>query len=168
MCDWTRGGAARAVMVAVLGSTIVAMGAAQGQAVAAGALAGPVTRANWPQANRFTSEALRPFLYSSSVTARFINDTDAFWYSWRDRSGITFYHVDPKTRTKKPLFDTDEMAGKLSEATKKPFDATNLPITTLTFSKDAKTISFTAEHTRLEYHLDDKQLKNPGRSPPPA
>ncbi len=142
---------------------------AQNLAVATGLSTGlEPNRANWALANRFTPEALRPFLYSTSVQARFINDTDTFWYMWRNRDGVTFTIVDPGAKSKKPLFDTADMAGKLSEALKKPFDITNFPVTTVTFSKDAKTISFTVETTRFEYNLETQALKNLGKAPASA
>lgn len=143
-----------------------ALAPAQGHSIGAAVLAAPDgNRANWALANRFSPEALRLFVYSSTIQPRFINETDSFWYSWRDSGGTTFYLVDPKERSKKPLFDSADMAAKLSEATKKPFDVNTLPITTLTFSKDAKTISFTAEGLRFEYNLETHELKSLGKAP---
>lgn len=156
-----------AILAAMAASA--AQAPAQGHAVSMAVLTGEGNRANWALANRFTSEALRPFVYSTSIQPRFINDTDAFWYSWKDSGGTTFFIVDPKEKSKKPLFDSADMAAQLSEATKKPFDVNTLPITTLTFSKDAKTISFTAEGLRFEYNLETQTLKTLGKAPtPPA
>src|SRR2546423_2457892 len=78
--------------------------------------------ANWKLADRFSPEALRPFLYSSSLTPGWINKTDTFWYSWKDGDGVKFWKVDCKAREKSPLFDSAHMAALLSELTKKPYD----------------------------------------------
>lgn len=154
-----------AIAAAFLGAST---GPAQAQnlTVATGVLVGmEPNRANWTLANRFSSEALRPFLYSTSVQARFINESESFWYMWRERGGVAFVVVDPVAKSKKPLFDTADMAAKLSEALKKPYDITNFPVTTVTFSKDAKTISFTVDTTKFDYNLETQELKNMGRAP---
>ncbi|HRJ97530.1 MAG TPA: hypothetical protein PLL78_12665, partial [Fimbriimonadaceae bacterium] len=117
-------------------------------------------RANWKLADRFTTESLRPFVYSSSLTPGWINRTDTFWYSWRDDKGVKFWKVDSKARKKTMLFDSAKMAALLSEATKKPYDSTNLPITTVTFDeKDANLMRFTLENVRYEYDLVKETLK---------
>lgn len=127
------------------------------------------TNANWPLADRFTTENLRPYVYSMSVAPGWINKTSQFWYTWRDSSGVKFYRVDPAAKKKTPLFDSAKMAALLSEAVKKPYDVTNLPITTVTFDeKDAKIIRFTVERTRFEYNTEKEELKNLGRATGPA
>lgn len=117
-------------------------------------------RANWKLADRFTTESLRPFVYSSTLSPGWINRTDTFWYSWRDDKGVKFWKVDSKARKKTLLFDSAKMAALLSEATKKPYDSTNLPITTVSFDeKDANLMRFTIENTRYEYDLVKETLK---------
>lgn len=120
--------------------------------------------ANWKLANRFTPEYLRSYIYSSSITPGWINNTDQFWYSWRTSDGVKFYRVDPRARSKKLLFDHVKMAALLSEATKKPYDQTNLPITTLNFNKDATAFSFTVDGERYEYTLATETLRDLGKA----
>ncbi|MBC8066531.1 MAG: DPP IV N-terminal domain-containing protein, partial [Chlorobia bacterium] len=135
--------------------------------VASSSVAQPSNKANWKLANRFTTDSLRPFVYSTTLTPGFINKTDVFWYSWRDANGVKFWKVDPKARKKTPLFDSAKMASQLSETLKKPYDTTNLPITVITFDeKNADIIRFTIEQTRLEYNLKTEELKNLGRATP--
>lgn len=125
-------------------------------------------KANWPLAERFSTESLRPYVYSMSVAPGWINKTDTFWYSWRDSNGVKFYRVDPASKKKVPLFDTAKMAALLSEAVKKPYDTTNLPITTVTFDdKNDKIIRFTVERTRYEYDTEKEELKSLGRATGP-
>ncbi len=120
--------------------------------------------ANWKLSDRFSTELVSKFIGSTTVTPRFINNTDRFWYNWRDRSGTRFMIVDPKAKSKTLLFDSAKMAALLSEQLKKPYDSQTLPITTIDFSTDGKKITFTVEETRFEYDLDAKTLKNLGKS----
>lgn len=138
-------------------ATLVLLSIASASAISQG-------RANWALANRFTGDYLRQYVYSTSLTPGFINKTDQFWYSWRDSNGIKFWRVDPKARKKSPLFDSAAMAALLSEELKKPYDTTNLPITTVTFDeKSDKVIRFTVDQIRFEYNTETKVLKNLGR-----
>jgi dipeptidyl-peptidase 4 len=122
-----------------------------------------VNRANWPLANRFSGDFLRQYVYSTSITPRWINNTDAFWYSWRDSSGTRFMYVDPRTRAKRPLFDHVKMAAQLSEMVRKPYEAHTLPITTITFNDKADTLRFVVESIRFEYDLATETLRETGR-----
>ncbi len=128
-----------------------------------------VVKANWDLANKFTAESLRPFVYSSTLTPGWINKTDSFWYSWRDSSGVHFWKVDAKAKKKAPLFDTAHMAALLSELAKKPYDANNLPITTVTFDeKNADLMKFVVETIQYEYDFKKDTLKSLGRATPGA
>jgi hypothetical protein len=115
---------------------------------------------NWALADRFATDKLRPFVYSSSVAPNWINETDSLWYSWEDNTGTRFNLVVPKTRTKRPLFDHMRMAELLSEALKKPVEPNKLPITRLSFRKDGHTIRFSADSaTRFDYDLNAGTLR---------
>ncbi len=130
------------------------------------ALAQPVNKANWKLANRYSAESLRPFIYSTNLTPGFIGKSDSFWYSWRTSDGVSFWRVDPKKKSKTPLFDSAKMAALLSDALKKPYDTTNLPIATLSFlEKDLNVIQFTVEGVRFQYDLKAETLKDMGRAP---
>lgn len=156
---------ARLTAFTVAGMAILAASASAQEGVRA-----PVVNANWKLADRYTAEALRPFIYSSNVTPGWINRTDTFWYLWRDANGVTFWRVDPKAKKKEPLFDTDRMAEHLTKATSRPYDRTNLPITTVTFDENnADLVRFTLDNIRYEYDRKEDVLRNLGRAPrPPA
>lgn len=148
----------RTVMVAALG-VVAGLSAAQ---------------ANWKAASRYTNSYLGQYIYSQSINPGWINKTDQFWYSWRDSNGVKFWRVDPKGKKKTPLFDSARMAALLSETSKKPYDTTNLPISTVTFDeKNDKIIRFVVEQTRYEYDSEKDTLKSlgavrPGDTPPPT
>jgi dipeptidyl-peptidase 4 len=126
-----------------------------------------VAEADWDQANRFRAEALRPYIYTSSVTPQFINDTDEFWYRWQDGEGARWMRVNPRTRTKTPLFDHDEMARILTETRGRPVDRSNLNLTNIEFTEDSQSIRFSIGQTRYEFHLTRKTLEELPRETPP-
>jgi dipeptidyl-peptidase 4 len=135
-------------------------------ASAVAADARPANRANWALANRFNNDYLRLYVQNANVTPNWINRTDEFWYAWRDGDGLRFYRVDPEKRTKTFLFDPVKMAMRLSEVTRRPYDTTNLPITTITFDEKQKNlIRFVVENVRYEYDLEKEELKELGRVP---
>lgn len=124
-----------------------------------------VAQANWKAVQRFNNSYLGQHIYSTSLTPGWINKTDNFWYSWRDASGVKFWRVDPKAKKKVPLFDSVRMAALLSEVSKKPYDTTNLPITTVTFDeKNDKIIRFVVEQVRYEYDAEKETLKSLGQA----
>lgn len=139
------------------------------------ALAVPMTiadepAANWKLANQFSQSYIRQYVYSTTLTPNFINKTDEFWYSWRDSKGVKFWRVNPKAKRKLPLFDSAKLAAQLSELSKKPYDTTNLPVTTIKFDeKNDKLISFNVDSKDYEYDTEKETLKfkeKPKETPP--
>ena len=124
-------------------------------------------KANWKLSDRFSAEFTNRLVGTLTVTPNFINDTDTFWYSWKDAKGTRFMIVDPRARTKKLLFDSSKMAALLSEQLKKPYDYTTLPISVVVFSKDSKSFTFVADETNFEYTLATETLVNKGKVPAP-
>src|SRR5688572_1647280 len=122
-------------------------------------------QANWALANRFTTEALRSVVYSTSVTPRWIGEKDSLWYNWRDSKGSAFYLVVPRTKTRQHLFDHTKMAAALSAAHRRAYDPQNLPFTIITFTDDWKAIRFDVDSTRYEWTLASEALKSLGRAP---
>ncbi len=145
------------VFIRVLFPSLILATQAFGQALT-------INQANWTLSDRFSSDLVAKYVGSVTVTPRFINNTDKFWYTWRDTKGLRFMLVEPAGRVKKPLFDVAKMAALLSEQMKKPYDAQTLPITTLEFTTDGKRIMFNVEDTRFEFDLDAGTLKNMGKA----
>ena len=123
-------------------------------------------RANWELSDKFSAEALRPVVYASNITPRWIDKSDSMWYNWKDHTGSTFYLVVPATKTKKPLFDHAKLAAQLSTEAHKAHDATALPFTTITFSKDHKSIEFNADSSHWAWTLATETLRRTGPATP--
>jgi len=115
--------------------------------------------ANYKQAERFSSEFLRQFVYGGSVTPNWIGDTDQFWYSFKSSEGTHYWLVDPDTRTKTALFDRARLAALLTEACRKPRDAGDLRITGLKIDDEGKKLTFTADKLKFELDRTDGTLK---------
>ena len=148
-----------------IGAVVCSLFLALGSAASAHAQPPHENRANWALANRFTTEALRSVVYSTTVTPRWIGEKDSLWYNWRDSKGSAFYLVVPKVKTKQHLFDHTKMAAALSAAHRRAYDPQNLPFTIITFSDDWKAIRFNVDSTRYEWTLASETLKSLGRAP---
>jgi dipeptidyl aminopeptidase/acylaminoacyl peptidase len=119
-------------------------------------------KANWELADKFSAANLRARVYTSAVTPHWLGQSDSLCYDWKDRGGSTFFLVVPTSKTKKPLFDRAKLASQLSEQSHHAHDPQNLPFTTLTFSKDRKTFTFTADTARWEWDVATETLKKLG------
>ena len=125
---------------------------------AASALA-QTPKANWTLAERYSPTGLRTAIYSTSVQPRWLGETDSMFYNWRDSKGSRFYLVVPASRTKKPLFDHEKLATSLSAMHRRPYDAHNLPFTTLNFTKNHKAFRFNVDTARYEWTLATETLQ---------
>ncbi len=150
--------------LAVLGMLLTAAPAAE--PLAAKADVERVTQANYKQAFHFSTEFLRQFVYDSVVNPNWIGKTDAFWYSFRTSKGTKFWRVDCRQGTKTPLFDAVKLATLLSEATQKPLDAAQLPLTRMTIDDEGAKIKFVVENFQYEYELAGEKLTKLGVAPP--
>ncbi len=115
-------------------------------------------RANWALANKWSTQAMNQFTYSTSAQPRFLEKTDTAFYRWTDKAGSAWYLVGPGPRGKQPLFDHVKMAAQLSELHRRAFEAQQLPITTLNFTKDHKNIRFAVDTFRYTYNLPTERL----------
>lgn len=94
------------------------------------------------QAERFTKEKVTTMLFSTSVDPHWFQQGNSFWYEYKTSNGKVWYVVDPVARTKKTLFDLDEVAAQITEIVKDPFTAQQLPIQKLEAQSDGRTFTF--------------------------
>jgi dipeptidyl aminopeptidase/acylaminoacyl peptidase len=125
-----------------------------------------VAQANYKQAFHFSTEFLRQFVYDTAVTPNWIGKTDSFWYSYRTSKGTSYWRVDCQQAAKTPLFDAVKLATLLSEATQKPLDAAQLPLTRMTIDDEGAKVKFVVEKTQYEYDLKAEKLSPLGPAPP--
>ncbi len=101
-----------------------------------------VRKANYELAARWTSQKVGKLVFDTSVTPRWLETGDRFWYSYETSQGKKFYIVDPARKTKAPLFDNAKMAAMLTTLTRIPYDAQHLPINTIKFVKKDSAFQF--------------------------
>jgi dipeptidyl-peptidase-4 len=97
---------------------------------------------NYDLAAQWTSEKVRKLVFDTSVTPRWLETSDRFWYAYQTREGRKFSLVDPVKRTKVPLFDHAKMAATLTSITRIPYDAQHLPFTSVKFVKKDTAFEF--------------------------
>ncbi|MDA7977425.1 MAG: DPP IV N-terminal domain-containing protein [Pirellulales bacterium] len=124
----------------------------------------PAQTADWDQAFKYTSSYLRQFTYSTSVTPKWIGETDEFWYSYETAAGKKWWRVNAAEGSKSPLFDHDIMTAKLSELSRKPLEANDLPLSNESVNKEGLVLTFVTEGYNYEYNLGTTELKQTGKA----
>ena len=81
------------------------------------------------QAERFTKEKLNTMLFFFFFDPHWFQKGNSFWYEYKTGNGKAWYVVDPVAKTKRPLFDLDDIAAQITEIVKDPFTAATHPET---------------------------------------
>jgi dipeptidyl aminopeptidase/acylaminoacyl peptidase len=97
---------------------------------------------NYDLAAQWTSQKVSKLVFDTSVTPRWLESSDRFWYAYQTREGRRFTLVDPVKRTRTPLFDHAKMAAALTSITRIPYDAQHLPFATVRFVKNDTAFEF--------------------------
>ena len=103
---------------------------------------------NYELASAWTSQRVSKLIFDTSVTPRWLETSDRFWYSYQTRDGRKFFLVDPIKKTKAPLFDHAKMAAALTTITRIPYDAQHLPFTQVRFIKNDTAFEFEVQVPR--------------------
>ena len=94
------------------------------------------------QAERFTKDKLDNMLFSTTIDPHWLPRGNSFWYEYKTGKGTAWYIVDPVAKTKRPLFDLDQLASEITMIVKDPFTAQQLPIQKLEAQPDGRTFTF--------------------------
>src|SRR5688572_21010450 len=103
---------------------------------------------NYELAAAWTSQKVSKLVFDTSVTPRWLDASDRFWYSYNTRAGRRFMLVDPVKKTKGPLFDHAKMAAALTMITRIPYDAQHLPFSQVRFVKNDSAFEFDVQVPR--------------------
>lgn len=114
--------------------------------------------ANFKLAARFAPYKMRGLLKSTSVSPRWIEGSDRFWYEYETSDGKRYWLVDPIAGTKTEIFDNDRIAAELTRITLDPWDAQHLPIRRIKFI-DGDTLQFEVQSTQDEEQEDAEEKK---------
>lgn len=110
------------------------------------------TDKDYERAEKFMSYNTEPFIDKSTLRPNWLTG-DRFWYQTTSAQGTEFILVDPAKKGKAPAFDHQKMATALSTAAGTSYQANKLPITTMNFAADGKSISVTADGKRWKVAL---------------
>jgi dipeptidyl-peptidase-4 len=135
-----------AIGVSTLAIALATMPAIQAQNAPSTSL-GAGTSISAPAPNYDLASAWMPakvsrLVFDTSVTPRWLETSDRFWYAFNTREGRRFVLVDPVKKTKAPLFDHAKMAAALTSLTGIPYDAQHLPFTQVRFTKNDTAFEF--------------------------
>jgi dipeptidyl aminopeptidase/acylaminoacyl peptidase len=135
----------------------------------------PLARPNYDLASRWMAAKVGKLVFDTSVSPRWAETSDRFWYAFETAQGRRFMLVDPVKRTKAPLWDNAKMAAMLTNITRIPYESQHLPITPATMKwvkndaairfelevpKDAKIVGEKVEEKKTE----DRSQKTEDRS----
>src|SRR5512142_929903 len=110
---------------------------------------GPATpKPNYDLASQWTSEKVGKVVFDTSVTPRWLEAGDRFWYTYQTSAGRKFYLVDPVKKAKAPLFDHAKMAATLTAMIGQPYDIQHLPFSTVRFVKKDAAFQFDVQVPR--------------------
>lgn len=115
------------------------------------------------QAEKYTQEKLNTMLFSTVVDPHWFQKGNNFWFEYKTSEGTFWYVVDPAARTKKLLFDRDELASQLTEIVKDPFEARHLPITNLKAEEDGRTFTFEVKSTKMRHQRKMARIRRTRR-----
>jgi len=116
-------------------------------------------KGNYQLAGRFSPAKIRKMVFSTAVDPHWLKGSDRFWYQYETSNGKKWYIVDPSSRSKKQLFDSDKLAAAITQIVRDPFDGQHLPIENLKFTKDEKIIQFELKSTVDQLKKDRKDKK---------
>ena len=127
---------------------------------------------NYDLAAQWTSQKVGKLVFDTSVTPRWLETSDRFWYAYRTREGRRFSIVDPIKKTKAPLFDHAKMAATLTSITRLPYDSQHLPFSNVRFVKKDTAIEFDvqvpADAVIAAPPKRDTTTEQPAAAPPAA
>ena len=116
-----------------------------------------VTAAEYEQAQRFMGSNAEQLVDHGVVRPNWLPD-GRFWYRDLNAKGSEFVLVDPAKGTRSTVFNPLKLAGALSSATGKQYEASALPFQSIIFPSDKPTIAFQAEGKSWLYNLQNDQL----------
>ena len=106
------------------------------------------SKPNYDLAANWTAQKVGRLVFDTTVTPRWLESGDRFWYPYQTREGRKFYLVDAIKKSKTPLFDHAKMAATLTSMTREPYDAQHLPFTTVKFVRRDTAFQFDVQVPR--------------------
>ena len=115
------------------------------------------TVAEYEAAAKHMDRSLYSLVYNQVSGSSFVNENKLI-YSTKSKNGEKFILVDINSKTKKTAFDHEKLAEVLTKEMDNEINANDLPIYSVSFSKDLKTLHFSASRQKYSYNLEDNLL----------
>lgn len=108
----------------------------------------PAIKGNYQLASRFSPAKLGKMVFSLTVEPHWLKLSGKFWYEYETGEGKNWYLVDPVAKSKQLLLDKVKLAAAITRIMKDPFDAQHLPVDSLRFAGDEKSVLFQVKSPR--------------------
>jgi dipeptidyl-peptidase 4 len=125
-----------------------------------------LTADDYARAERMLAPQTTPLVSGTAGRATWLAD-GRFWYRATTPTGSTFQLVDPRRRTRQPLFDHVRLAAALSQALDSTISPDRLPFQTLELAADGRAVSVAARGRRLRCDLERWACAEAARPPAP-
>ncbi len=113
---------------------------------------------NYKLAARWSPKKQDKLLFSTNVDAHWLKKGSRFWYTYETTDGKKWYIADAIKAEKRVMFDNAKLAAELTKIIKDPYDAQHLPVDSLRFINDERTIQFEVKSTE-EVEKKDTTIK---------
>ncbi|MET6999196.1 S9 family peptidase [Chitinophaga defluvii] len=111
-------------------------------------------------ADKYSNENLGKYVQNTQISPNWIDNSGLFHYTVTTREGTNYYLVNPTRKEKVIMFNSREMAGKLTALTSQLYEANNLKMYSITFSaKEPDHFTFESSRKRFSYNIRTKVLK---------
>jgi dipeptidyl aminopeptidase/acylaminoacyl peptidase len=114
--------------------------------------------ANFDLAERFTQARMNKMVGSLSVSPRWIEDENRFWYAYETPEGKNWYMVDAARGARRELFNREALAAELTEHFERPFNALDLDLDDFEYDIDKKLFTFHVDSIGFEYRFETRSL----------
>ena len=114
-----------------------------------------VVKPNYDLASQWTGEKVGKLLFDTSVTPRWFEGGDRFWYTFQTHEGRKFYLVEPAKKSKAPLFDHAKMAATLTQMIGQPYETAHLPFSTVQVREEGRGVP--VRHPGAAHAHDQRQ-----------
>ncbi len=115
------------------------------------------TLAEYEDAAKHMDRSLYGLVYNQVSGSAFVNNNNLL-YTTKTKVGKKFVLVNANTQTKETAFNHEKLAKTLSKELDKEIDATALPISNVSFSKDLNILQFIAFNQKYEYKIKEHTL----------
>lgn len=116
-------------------------------------------KADFRAAEKFSSANLSKMVGSTSVRPNWLKESDQFWYSYKTGDGNFYWLVDPDKKTKKPLFDNNELCSEINQQIHKILNPLDPGIKNLEFKDDNLSFTFEVDSFKFEYVLKTRDVQ---------